>query len=136
MAGFAGLHPQAWARLTLRGSFRRSFVVHFHYSLIVLNRLLSTPSRDDAVTDPSPPHIANSAGETFTRLITAFTDAHLSLYLSFKMLLHICTDRALFDPFSLVDRAGNVRGFFDGTKPESLPRLLEAIGKLNATPVP
>ena len=25
MAGFAGLHPQAWARLTLRGSFRRSF---------------------------------------------------------------------------------------------------------------
>jgi len=42
--------------------------------------LLSTPSRDDAVTDPSPPHIANSAGETFTRLITAFTDAHLSLY--------------------------------------------------------
>ena len=47
--------------------------------LVVLNRLLSTPSRDDAVTDPSPPHIANSAGETFTRLITAFTDAHLSL---------------------------------------------------------
>ena len=81
MAGFAGLHPQAWARLTLKGSFRRSFVVHFHYSLIVLNRLLSTPSHDDAVTDPSPPHIANSAGETFTRLITAFTDAHLSLYL-------------------------------------------------------
>ena len=69
-------------------------------------------------------------------MITAFTDAHLSLYLSFKMLLHICTDRALFDPFSLVDRAGNVRGFFDGTKPESLPRLLEAIGKLNATPLP
>ena len=25
MAGFAGLRPQAWARLTLRGSFRRSF---------------------------------------------------------------------------------------------------------------
>ena len=50
--------------------------------LVVLNRLLSTPSRDDAVTDPSSPLIANSPDETFTRLITAFTDAHLSLYTS------------------------------------------------------
>jgi hypothetical protein len=30
----------------------------------------------------------------------------------------------------LVDREGKVRGFFDGMKPESVPRLIEAIGKL------
>jgi hypothetical protein len=59
--------------------------------------LLSTPSRDDAVTDPSPPHIANSAGETFTRLITAFTDAHLSLYFTLVPLLPI---------FGLMERGG------------------------------
>ena len=43
------------------------------------NRLLPTPSRDDAVTDPSLPHTVNSAGGTCTRLFIAFTDAHLSL---------------------------------------------------------
>lgn len=34
------------------------------------------------------------------------------------------------DKFVLVDREGKVRGFFDGLNTESLPRLLEAIGKL------
>jgi protein SCO1/2 len=38
------------------------------------------------------------------------------------------------DNFVLVDREGKVRGFFDGTKPESVPRLLEAIAKLNDSP--
>ena len=44
-----------------------------------LDRLLPTPSRDDAVTDPSLPHTVNSAGGTCTRLFIAFIDAHLSL---------------------------------------------------------
>jgi protein SCO1/2 len=35
------------------------------------------------------------------------------------------------DNFVLVDREGKVRGFFDGTKSESLARLREAIQKLN-----
>lgn len=34
------------------------------------------------------------------------------------------------DKFVLVDRAGNVRGFFDGTKSASVPQLQEAIEKL------
>lgn len=34
------------------------------------------------------------------------------------------------DNFVLVDREGKVRGLFDGMKPESVPRLIEAIGKL------
>jgi protein SCO1/2 len=34
------------------------------------------------------------------------------------------------DNFVLVDRQGKVRGFFDGTKSESLPRLREAIERL------
>lgn len=38
------------------------------------------------------------------------------------------------DNFVLVDREGKVRGFFDGMKPESVPRLLEAIGKLPKLP--
>lgn len=38
------------------------------------------------------------------------------------------------DNFVLVDREGKVCGFFDGMKPESVPRLLEAIGKLPRLP--
>jgi protein SCO1/2 len=34
------------------------------------------------------------------------------------------------DEFVLVDRTGKVRGFFDGTKMESVPLIVEAIGKL------
>ena len=34
------------------------------------------------------------------------------------------------DNFVLVDREGKVRGFFDGLKPEFVPRLIEAIGRL------
>jgi hypothetical protein len=49
-----------------------------HYGLAVLDRLLSTPPRGDAVTDPSLPHTANSADGTFTRLSTAFAGARLS----------------------------------------------------------
>ncbi len=61
-------------------------VVHFHYGLAVLDRLLSTPPRGEAVTDPSLPHTANSADGTFTRLSTAFTGARLS-----RMLLPFLT---------------------------------------------
>ncbi|HEY3901814.1 MAG TPA: SCO family protein [Chthoniobacter sp.] len=38
------------------------------------------------------------------------------------------------DQFVLVDRSGNVRGFFDGTKMESVPLIQEAIQKLSRLP--
>ena len=55
------------------------------------NRLLPTPSRDDAVTDPSLPHTVNSAGGTCTRLFTAFNGAltpPLSTSAEFEIFIH------------------------------------------------
>jgi len=71
-ASFNGLHQRRGIGLALRVGFRRSLVVHFHYGLAVLYRLLPTPPHGDAVTGTSPPHTANWADETFTRLLTVF----------------------------------------------------------------
>jgi hypothetical protein len=35
------------------------------------------------------------------------------------------------DDFVLVDRTGHVRGYFDGTKAESIPQIQQAIERLH-----
>ena len=92
MADFAGLRPQRRADSERKFStfiyspiplpplvlYTAASMVHFHYGLAVLDRLLSTPPHGDAVTNPSLPHTANSADGTFTRLNTGFSGAPLS----------------------------------------------------------
>jgi len=43
-------HRHTSVGLALRVGFRHSFVIHFHYGLAVLNRLLPTPPHGDAVS--------------------------------------------------------------------------------------
>ena len=93
----------------------------FHYGLAVLNRLLSTPPHGDAVTGPSLPHTANSAGGTFTRVYTDVSQRTTAPFLPLSLKFGCVANKLTFalGPFSNESHPDADRADRECQKPKS-----------------